>query len=119
MVLSANFATGLVFGALNLPLIRLALAGGSGMTLSALVNGVEAFWFKALPKEIGVGLVLVGALCVLTVGLVLQPVAVVLVTGIGSIVVRVMPSASRRSIGPYLPPVFFGDGYVRFADWIH
>jgi hypothetical protein len=114
MVLSANLVTGLAFVALNVPLLRQLVAGPSGVSAGDVLARVEGFWTGVMPAEIGIGLVILAVLCVLTVGLVVQPVAVVFVTLTGW-----LAKHTFRGYTPYLPPVFFGESYVKFADWIH
>jgi len=51
-------------------------------------------------------------------GFLVHPVAMVYVTLVGSIVGGLL-RVRWRSFRFYSPPVFFGSGYLTFADWIH
>jgi hypothetical protein len=119
MVLSAVFATGLVFTAINVPLLLQVLRGTPTSSLFQIAAATGDFWRAALPSSPGVGAVVLYGLTLFTIGLAVHPVATVYITLIVRILKWLLHAKHLRTARFYSPPVLFGTDYVRFADWIH
>lgn len=118
MLLSAMFTTGLVFSAVNVPLLDQVLRDTPNSSLIHIAGTTATFWKDTLPASLGVGVVFLYSLAFLIIGLAIQPVAIVYVTLVGK-VVDLLFSIHWKSARFYSPPVFFGSDYVKFSDWIY
>lgn len=118
MLLSAMFTTGLVFSAVNVPLLDQILRVTPDSSLIHITDAMAKFWKDTLPASFGVGVVFLYSFAFLIIGLAVQPVAIVYVTLVGK-VIDLLLSIRWKSARFYAPPVFFGSDYVTFSDWIY
>lgn len=118
MVLSAVFATGLLFTVVNVPLLLSLLSGTPDSSLVQVATAGAEFWRRSLPDSPGVGVVLFYLLALFTIGFAVQPIAIVYVTLIG-MGAETLLSARWKAVRFYSPLASFGNEYLTFADWIH
>lgn len=120
MVLSAFFGTGLVFMAVNAPLLIRLTDNAQADTVHNVMDGVFSFWAGYVNKDTAAIAVVVYALSAVAAGFVVQPLALVLTTASGAILTALAQAVgARRPLLFYAPPAVFGDGYPSFMDWLH
>jgi len=120
MVLSAFFGTGLLFMAVNAPLLLRLTEGASPGSVHDVLASIFVFWRPFINADVGASVVLIYALSALVAGFVVQPIAIVVATVAGSLVAGIF-KVGRFKYRPtfYAAPVLFGNGYPPFIDWLH